>query len=217
LTSPAVAGEDTARQWATGRVEAFSDAVLAIAITLLVLEIKLPEDAYDHLWRSLVHEWPSYLAYMTSFLTIGGVWMAHHGLFVRLKGVDQTMMQLNVVLLMVVSFLPFPTGVLAGALHASNRAERVAIGVYGATLWASQLLFAALARYAIRHPELHHELTGSGPPPARERDAQRGGLFYALAIAAGVTFIPKVAAVAYLVIATRGIFLDHGRGPRGGP
>jgi uncharacterized membrane protein len=211
LTSAAVTEPDEPPQWATGRIEAFSDGVLAIAITLLVLEIKLPEGAYDHLWTSLVHEWPSYLAYVTSFLTIGGIWMAHHGLFVRLKWIDSTLMQLNIVLLMVVSFLPFPTGVLAGALHASDRAERVAIGVYGATLLASQLLFAAIARYAIAHPELHEEMTGTRPPPPRERDAQKGGLFYGLAIAAGITFIPKVAAVAYLVIATRGIFLERGR------
>ena len=203
--------DDSPLQWATGRVEAFSDGVLAIAITLLVLEIRLPADAFEHLWSSLVHEWPSYLAYVTSFLTIGGIWMAHHGLFVRLRSVDPTLLRLNIVLLMVVAFLPFPTGVLADALHASDRAERVAIGVYGGTLLVTQLLFAALARYAIRHPELHAETAGAGPPPPRERDARKGGLFYGLAIAAGITFIPKVAAVAYLVIATRGIFLDRGR------
>jgi uncharacterized membrane protein len=80
-----VTEEDGPLQWATGRVEAFSDGVLAIAITLLVLEIRLPADAFEHLWSSLVHEWPSYLAYVTSFLTIGGIWMAHHRLFVRLR------------------------------------------------------------------------------------------------------------------------------------
>ena len=68
-------------RWSTGRVEAFSDGVLAIAITLLVLEIKIDPSGFDHPWRALADEWPSYLAYVTSFLTIGGVWLAHHALF----------------------------------------------------------------------------------------------------------------------------------------
>jgi uncharacterized membrane protein len=206
--------QNTAPKWSTGRIEAFSDGVLAIAITLLVLEIRLPEGAYDHLWHSLVHEWPSYLAYVTSFLTIGGIWMAHHGLFVRLRCVDPTLMRLNIVLLMLVSFLPFPTGVLADALHTSNRAERVAIGVYGGTLLACRLMFAGLARYAAEHSELQEETTGAGPPPAAERDARNGGLLYTVAIAAGITFVPKFAAVAFLVLAARGIFLDRPGRPR---
>jgi uncharacterized membrane protein len=192
-------------------VEAFSDGVLAIAITLLVLEIKRPGD-YDHLWHSLVREWPSYLAYVTSFLTIGGMWMAHHGLFARLKYADLRLTQLNIVLLMIVSFLPFPTGVLADALHASDRSERVAIGVYGGTLLLSQVAYGAVVRYALRHPELQDEvLMRDSPPPTREREAQQGGLFYALAIAAGITFVPKVAAVAYLVIGARALFGSGGR------
>ena len=72
-------------RWSPGRLEAFSDGVLAIAITLLVLEIKIEPSEFDHLWRALADEWPSYLAYVTSFLTIGAVWLAHHALFVRLQ------------------------------------------------------------------------------------------------------------------------------------
>jgi uncharacterized membrane protein len=69
------------QRWDTGRVEAFSDGVLAIAITLLVLEIHVDTSALEHPWRALADEWPAYLAFVTSFLTIGGVWLAHHGLF----------------------------------------------------------------------------------------------------------------------------------------
>jgi uncharacterized membrane protein len=207
-----IEAERQPQRWETGRVEAFSDGVLAIAITLLVLEIKLPGDAYEHLGRSLGHEWPSYLAYVTSFLTIGGIWMAHHGLFSRLNSVDLTLTQINLLLLMVVSFLPFPTGLLAGALHSSDRSERIAIGVYGGTLLLSQVAYGALIRYALKHPELHdRELMLDSPPPARQRDANQGGLFYALAIAAGVTFVPKFAAVAYLVIGARALFVSGGR------
>ena len=66
--------ESTDDYWGTGRTEAFSDGVFAIAITLLVLEIRVPESAFEHLWSGIVDQWPSYLAYVTSFLTIGGIW-----------------------------------------------------------------------------------------------------------------------------------------------
>jgi len=70
--------------WETGRMEAFSDGVFAIAITLLILEVSVPESAFEDLRSGIVDEWPSYLAYVTSFLTIGGIWAAHHGIFRRL-------------------------------------------------------------------------------------------------------------------------------------
>ena len=65
-------------------MEAFSDGVFAIAITLLILEISVPESAFEDLWSGIAHQWPAYLAYVTSFLTIGGIWAAHHGIFRRL-------------------------------------------------------------------------------------------------------------------------------------
>ena len=71
-----IEGSADIRRWSTNRVEAFSDAVFAIAITLLVLEIRLEPGAYQHLGRALLDEWPSYLAYVTSFLTVGAVWLA---------------------------------------------------------------------------------------------------------------------------------------------
>ena len=104
-----------AERWSTSRTEAFSDGVFAIAITLLVLEIDVPETAYDDLWQGILDQWPAYLAYVTSFLTIGGIWLAHHGGFARLAFVDRRVMRLNLLLLMVVSFLPFPTRLVAEA------------------------------------------------------------------------------------------------------
>src|SRR5262249_46940461 len=104
-------------RWEKNRVEAFSDGVFAIAITLLVLEITIEPDQYDHLWHALGQEWPAYLAYVTSFLTVGSVWIAHHSLFTYLRYVDPVLLRLNLLLLMAAAFLPFPTGVLAQALH----------------------------------------------------------------------------------------------------
>src|SRR3954452_2909014 len=140
--------------WSTGRVEAFSDGVLAIAITLLVLEIHIDPSALAEPWRAIAHEWPSYLAYVTSFLTIGGVWIAHHALFSHLAFVDSALMRLNLLILMVVSFLPFPTSLMAEALQGSERAERAAVIVYGATPAALELLAAAASRYAASNPKL---------------------------------------------------------------
>jgi uncharacterized membrane protein len=107
-----IAGEEIPKRWTTNRFEAFSDAVFAIAITLLVLDIKVDPADFDHLAHALVEEWPSYLAYLTSFLTVGSVWIAHHNLFTRLKYVDAALLRLNILLLMAAAFLPFPTACL---------------------------------------------------------------------------------------------------------
>ena len=75
-------------RWDTARTEAFSDGVFAIAITLLVLDTNVPESDFDDLWQGIVHQWPSYLGYVTSFATIGGLWLAHHGIFLRIQYAD---------------------------------------------------------------------------------------------------------------------------------
>src|SRR5438874_8660030 len=125
-------------------MEAFSDGVFAIAITLLVLEISVPKDSFDHLWRAIANQWPSYLAYATSFLTIGGLWLAHHGIFRRLAYGDQVVIRFNLALLMTISFLPFPTKLMAEALHESS-GQTPAVLFYGASLLVITTLVAALA------------------------------------------------------------------------
>ena len=98
----------------TLRIEAFSDAVFAIAITLLVLDIKVPHDGSSGgLSRSLLHLWPSYLAFLTSFCTIGMMWINHHRLFTLIQTADETLIAINMVLLLFISWVPFPTAVLA--------------------------------------------------------------------------------------------------------
>jgi TMEM175 potassium channel family protein len=88
------------------RVMAVSDGVIAIAVTLLVLEIKPPEDS-AHLLRGLLALWPSYLAYVVTFMLIGQIWANHHVMFDHIRHADRTILFLNTVLLMDVSFLPF--------------------------------------------------------------------------------------------------------------
>lgn len=202
-----------ARLWDTARVEAFSDAVFAIAITLLVLEIKVVPSEFDHLRKALAHEWPQYLAYVTSFLTIGSVWVAHHNLYGRLRCIDAPMMRLNLLLLMTTAFLPFPTGLLAETLRSTDEASRTAVGLYGLTAIVIDMLLEASVRHAARHPEL----TRSQPPetPAPRLSEARGWwpspsvVVYGLAILAGILVFPKLAAAAYLAVAIRSLVMLH--------
>ena len=100
----------------TGRVEAFSDGVFAIAITLLILEIKVPNQAGHELWRRLLEQWPSYFAFVTSFATIGIMWINHHRMFNLIGRIDPRLMIFNGVLLLGVTFVPYPTAVVAAYL-----------------------------------------------------------------------------------------------------
>jgi uncharacterized membrane protein len=198
------------QRWETGRVEAFSDGVLAIAITLLVLEIHVDPSALERPWHALADEWPSYLAYVTSFLTIGGVWLAHHGLFTRLRAVDPVLMRLNLLLLMTVSFLPFPTGLMAEALRESQSAERVAVVIYGVLAGIIELLMATASRYAASQPDL---LAEGAPPAVAER--ARGGIraaLYALLLVLGILVFPRVAAFGYFAVAAYAVLSPRGEG-----
>jgi uncharacterized membrane protein len=196
----------------TGRLEAFSDGVFAIAITLLVLEIAVPASAFDDLWRGIAHEWPSYLAYATSFWTIGGLWAAHQGIFRRLRLADVTVVRVNLLLLMVVSFLPFPTKLMAEALREPS-AETAAVLFYGATLLVITAVTAALGRYAVRRPALLADGVASDDMLAAIARAEPSlafdGVILALALLA-----PQVAAFGFLVIAVLAVLGPTTRLPR---
>src|SRR4051794_19079406 len=106
--------EVSERKNETGRVEAFSDGVFAIAITLLVLDVRVPEDLeHGGLWRALGHIWPSYAGYAVSFFAIGIMWVNHHDLFSTVARVDRRLLFLNLAILGLIGFLPFPTAILA--------------------------------------------------------------------------------------------------------
>jgi uncharacterized membrane protein len=140
-------------RWDTARTEAFSDGVFAIAITLLVLDINVPESDFDDLWQGIVHQWPSYLGYVTSFATIGGLWLAHHGVFRRIQYADARVTRLNLLLLMIVSFLPFPTRLMAETIRNSD-AETAAAIFYGTTLLAISVVTWALWQTVARNRDL---------------------------------------------------------------
>jgi uncharacterized membrane protein len=206
--------EERAQRWDTGRIEAFSDGVFAIAITLLVLEITV--DDYDDLRAALLKEWPSYLAYVTSFMTVGSLWIAHHNLFGQLRYVDAVMLRLNLILLLFAAFLPFPTGVMAQSFHASEGAERTAVVFYGAIALVIELILRSAIRYAVSKPELHVEHAPHIPLQLRTHAhgwrAVVSSAAYSLAILFGAFVFPRVAAVAYLLVALRGVLVVGGEG-----
>jgi uncharacterized membrane protein len=187
----------------TARLEAFSDGVFAIAITLLVLEISVPAGSEDDLLGAIADQWPSYLAYVVSFSTIGASWLAHAVITERLARADAILVRINLLLLMVVSFIPFPTRLLAeysGQYHPA----RVAATVYGLTLFASWILLSLLWRYAVRDHLIRTEAA------EEEIDALTARLTpslagYVLMIALGL-LVPTAAVIGYLAIALFRLF-----------
>ena len=142
----------TDRRRGPERLEAFSDGVLAIAITLLVLEIRVPpaEDLADPklLVQALGALWPSYLGYLISFVTVGIIWANHHNLFRLVDRVSHGLILGNLLLLLTVGFLPFPTALLAATLETES--AQVGVLVYAATFVAVAVAFNVLW-YEIRH------------------------------------------------------------------
>jgi uncharacterized membrane protein len=136
-------------RWQTGRIEAFSDGVLAIAITLLVLELSVPEESFNDLWAGILEQWPSYLAYVTSFLTIGVIWFIHHGMFRRLAFADAMVTRLNLILLMLVALLPYPTKLMAEAIN-NSESERAAVIFYGFVLLSISALLSVIWRHGLQ-------------------------------------------------------------------
>ncbi len=144
----------------TNRLEAFSDGVFAVAITLLILEINVPEG--EHLWHDLKEEWPSFASFFVSFWVIGIIWVNHHGLLDHLKRADRGVLYLNLLVLMTVVFIPFSTALMADHLK-SGADEEVAAFVYTAA-------FFAMGVGVRRFLDLHHQ-----PPRTARRAAQRRG------------------------------------------
>ncbi|MEU0504526.1 TMEM175 family protein [Nocardia sp. NPDC005998] len=134
------------------RVVAFSDAVIAIAVTLLVLEIRVPEDT-QHLLHGLATLWPSYLAYVITFMLIGQIWVNHHVMFDHIRRVDRVVLFLNTVLLMDIAFLPFAASVLAHAFH-DGHGQRTAVVFHGLTFELAAILFNIIWDYARRNHRL---------------------------------------------------------------
>lgn len=150
----------------TARLETFADGVFAIAITLLVLEIRIPERGED-LTASLLAQWPSFAAYVTSFLGIGVIWVSHHQMFAIIHRTTPTFLFLNVLFLLPVAFIPYPTAVVAQ--HIQESGGTIAVLLYGAVSTAVAVMFNVLWAYAIRG-----RLIAGGAGAGAARTAARG-------------------------------------------
>ncbi len=138
----------------SGRVEAFSDGVLAIALTLLVLDLAVPEVRGDFA-HDLGRQWQSYVAYLGAFLTISAVWINHHDAFTRVKAVDPRLMVVNLGVLLMASIMPFPTAVISSAMrHGTHHDQVVAVCVYAAVGFLLALSWNGLYYYLARTPNL---------------------------------------------------------------
>ena len=133
----------------TNRLESFSDGVIAVAITLLVLGIAVPTASPGHpLGHELVSRWPQYAAYVVSFLTIGIIWINHHAMITRLRAADHTVLILNLVLLMTIAILPFATELMAAYLRRSE-GQSLAAAVYAGCFALMAIAFSVLNRHIL--------------------------------------------------------------------
>ena len=164
----------------TARIEAFSDGVFAIAITLLILEIQVPpQTPHGGLRSALADLWPSYLAFLASFMTIGVMWLNHHRLFTLINKKDDGLIAFNLLLLLGVTWLPFPTALLAEHLLGAHADQQVAALIYAGSFLALAIVFNVMWRYAIRRKIVSEEVNAVGIT----RQYALGPIMYAVLVA----------------------------------
>jgi uncharacterized membrane protein len=132
----------------TNRLEAFSDGVIAVAITLLVLNLAVPQPGRTQLSHALATRWPSYAAYVVSFATIGIIWVNHHAMVSRLRETDHVILILNLLLLMTIGVLPFATSLMAAYLKQSS-GESLAAAIYAGAFLLMSIAFATMNRHIL--------------------------------------------------------------------
>jgi uncharacterized membrane protein len=179
-----------------GRMEGFSDGVFGFAITLLVVDLALHRQGTP--LQQVLDAWPAYLAYITSFLTIGGAWLLHTALTDQLARIDQLFLRLNLLVLLAVVFLPFPTRLVAEALTDTSR-ERVYVTMYGLTLLAIRLLGSVLDAYA-RYEHLYSRAGEDQELRTTQRKFLPVVTGYVIAIIIGLV-VPVAAAALYACLA----------------
>jgi TMEM175 potassium channel family protein len=137
----------------TSRLEAFSDGVFAVAITLLVLQFTVPTVVSGHLLPALLGQWPQLVTFVASFLTVGVVWVNHHAIFRGLRAIDRTIQFINLVLLLAVVLVPYPTELLGHYLN-SGADGSVAAAFYAVVMTVMSISFQVLVAWALTHPHL---------------------------------------------------------------
>jgi uncharacterized membrane protein len=161
------------------RLEAFSDGVFAVAITLLVLEINVPGG--ENLWHQLKEEWPSFASFFVSFWVIGIIWVNHHGVIDHLKRANRGVLYLNLLVLMSVVLIPFATALMAEHLK-SGADEHVAAAVYAGAFVLMAIAFGVLWEYITRHRTMLGVELSDEEVRRRSIAFQIGNPIYAIAV-----------------------------------
>lgn len=174
----------------TSRIEAFSDGVFAIAITLLILDLHVPPPASGHLWSALARQWPTYIAFLISFAFIGIMWVNHHRLFNHIRRTDNALMFLNLLLLLGVTFVPFPTALLSAHYETPDRT--IAAAVFNGTYVLIGVFFNVLWFHAVKSGLLDPETLESAA--LISRNSAFGPVWYLLCL--GLTWISVPASLA---------------------
>ena len=201
----------------TERLQALADGIFAIALTLLVLELPVPAGS-EHLAQDLVRQWPFYAAYVVSFVTIAIVWINHHGLMATVARVDRALLELNLLLLLFVALVPWPTGLLAEYLLATEQSSAAAV-TYGLVMTLMAASFAAIWLRLARARDLAHPERRSYIPVAFRRSLV-GPAVYGLGtlvalVNAFVAFGLFAFAAGFFAVSGRAVrALDRGRPPR---
>lgn len=191
--------EHTHDEFPKTRLDAFADGVLAIVITLLVLELKVPgvSESGD-LWHALTHEWREYAGYLISFVFVGGVWIAHSAVTSYVARGDAILFRLNLLLLFFVSLLPFLTSLMT--THLGHDGESLAVALYGIDLFIASLVLNAFIRYASRRPGLVAQGVDEGA--LRDIERRRRVLVLLLGLSALLALLlPNVAVALYMLVA----------------
>ncbi len=180
----------------TTRLEMFSDGVMAIAITLLALEIRIDRHAGESLGSAILHSWPLLLAYAISFLQIGIIWTNHHNRLRYFGRSDHTLLVLHILFLMGVAFIPVPTKTLGEHVLGSAEEFRSATAFYAATLAFTAIWFTALCMYGSRH--LLREEIAPHLKTVMNRRYLAGALVYVAAF--GLAFLSPIASLVLITV-----------------
>jgi uncharacterized membrane protein len=186
----------------TSRVEAFSDGVFAVAITILALEMGTPAHRDGELLPALLAQWPVYLGYLTSFAYIGVIWLNHHQAFARIRVMDRGLHVANLVALFFAAALPFPTGVLAHALHEqiTSADVRTAVVLYALISAALSASWVWVYYQLIRRPDLLEATVDARYVPQGLVRSAVGIVIYLIGGALGWAFHPGIALAIFLLL-----------------
>jgi len=182
------------------RVEAFSDGVFAVAITLLALDLAVDGPGHGPLLHQLGHKWPAYVAYVVSFFVIGVLWVNHHSLFGQVARVDRLMLFANLLLLLFVVAIPFITSTLADYLLSGGQDSRVAAVLYALVMEGMGLSFSLMFVHVVRAGLLVRPLTQEASRAAILRFGL-GAAAYLVAVAAAFVWAPLVLLIAGAITA----------------